>query len=78
MFSPIYSVYQAKLMPDDQRASYIAFSSLGFSGASLVASSGLVIGAYTGDIFMASYVCFLGIIGVCCIFVAMNLHKKRA
>ncbi|MCE4957441.1 MFS transporter [Macrococcoides caseolyticum] len=75
--SPIYSTYMAKLMPDDARASYVAFSSLGFSGASLVASSGLIIGAILNSVMTSIYVALLGIVGVTLIVIALNLPSQH-
>ncbi|ATD29733.1 MFS transporter [Macrococcoides bohemicum] len=75
--SPIYSVYMAKLMPDDARASYIAFSSLGYSGAGLVASSGLIVGVVLNSVMMSVYVALLGIVGVTLIVIALNLPGKH-
>ncbi|MCU7557845.1 MFS transporter [Macrococcus capreoli] len=75
--SPIYSTYMAKLMPDDARASYVAFSSLGYSGASLVASSGLIIGVVLNSIMMSVYVALLGVIGVTLIVIALNLPGQH-
>lgn len=74
--SPIYSVYMAKLMPENARASYVAFSSLGYSGAGLVASSGLIIGTVLNSMMMSVYVAFLGVIGVTLIILALNLPGK--
>ncbi|WP_414045784.1 MFS transporter [Macrococcus equi] len=75
--SPIYSTYMAKLMPDDARASYVAFSSLGYSGAGLVASSGLIIGVVLNSVMMSVYVALLGVIGVILIVTALNLPGQH-
>lgn len=75
MQTPIISVFQAKLMPEDKRASYIAFSSLGYSGAGLVASSGLIIGTVLNSVMMSVYVIVLGWIGMLLLY--FSIHAKR-
>ncbi|WJP97495.1 MDR family MFS transporter [Macrococcus bovicus] len=72
MQTPIISVFQAKLMPEDKRASYIAFSSLGYSGAGLVASSGLIIGVVLNSIMMSLYVIIMGLIGMLLFYLAVH------
>ncbi|TDL98272.1 MFS transporter [Macrococcus brunensis] len=74
MQTPIISVFQAKLMPEDKRASYIAFSSLGYSGAGLVASSGLIIGVVLNSMMMSIYVIIMGLIGMLLFYLAVHTH----
>ncbi len=72
MQTPIISVFQAKLMPEDKRASYIAFGSLGHSGAGLVASSGLIIGTVLNSMMMSLYVIGLGLIGMLLLYLSIH------
>ncbi|TDM12098.1 MDR family MFS transporter [Macrococcus lamae] len=79
MQTPIISVFQAKLMPEDKRASYIAFSSLGYSGAGLVASSGLIVGTVLNSMMMSIYVITLGLIGMLLLYLSIhsNIFKQK-
>lgn len=68
---PIHMDEQAKLIPDDKRASYIAFGSLSFSGGDMVGRFGILLGAYLIAPAMAVYtgcVVALGAILVCSSF----------
>ncbi|KAA1037736.1 MFS transporter [Macrococcus equipercicus] len=79
MQTPILSVFQAKLMPEDKRASYIAFGSLGYSGAGLVASSGLIVGTVLNSTMMSVYVISLGLIGMLLLYLSIhsNFFKQQ-
>jgi len=75
MFAPVYSVLQARFMPEDQKGSYLAFSSIGNSGANMLASSGLIMGTLLGSFNMMILVIFYGIIGIILLFLSTkNLH----
>jgi MFS transporter, DHA1 family, multidrug resistance protein B len=52
---PIHMTEQAKLIPDDKRASYMAFGSLSFSGGDMLGRLGIVLGAYLIAPMMAVY-----------------------
>lgn len=52
---PIHMTEQAKLIPDDKRASYMAFGSLSFSGGDMLGRFGIVLGAYLIAPMMAVY-----------------------
>ncbi|HYF81701.1 MAG TPA: MFS transporter [Clostridia bacterium] len=52
---PIHMTEQARLIPDDKRASYIAFGSLSFSGGDMLGRLGIVLGAYLIAPMMAIY-----------------------
>jgi predicted MFS family arabinose efflux permease len=52
---PIHMAEQAKLIPDDKRASYMAFGSLSFSGGDMLGRFGIVLGAYFIAPAMAIY-----------------------
>jgi MFS family permease len=52
---PIHLTEQAKLIPDDKRASYMAFGSLSFSGGEMLGRFGIVVGAYLISPMMAVY-----------------------
>jgi hypothetical protein len=46
---------QARLIPDDKRASYMAFGSLSFSGGDMLGRFGIVLGAFLIAPMMAVY-----------------------
>ena len=52
---PIHMTEQAKLIPDDKRASYMAFGSLSFSGGDMLGRFGIILGAYLIAPIMAVY-----------------------
>ncbi len=52
---PIHMTEQAKLIPDDKRASYMAFGSLSFSGGDMLGRFGIILGAYLIAPMMAVY-----------------------
>lgn len=52
---PIHMTEQAKLIPDDKRASYMAFGSLSFSGGDMLGRFGIILGAYFIAPAMAVY-----------------------
>ncbi len=53
--APIHMAEQAKLIPDDKRASYMAFGSLSFSGGDMLGRFGIILGAYLIAPMMAVY-----------------------
>lgn len=52
---PIHMTEQARLIPDDKRASYMAFGSLSFSGGDMLGRLGIILGAYLIAPMMAVY-----------------------
>lgn len=52
---PIHMAEQARLIPDDKRASYMAFGSLSFSGGDMLGRFGIILGAYLIAPMMAVY-----------------------
>jgi len=52
---PIHLSEQAKLIPDDKRASYMAFGSLSFTGGDMLGRFGIILGAYLIAPMMAVY-----------------------
>lgn len=64
IYSPIYFTEQAQLIPENNRGSYSAFSSVAYNGADLIARSSLIIGAFLPPIFMSIYLGFINLLGI--------------
>ncbi|WP_019244104.1 MULTISPECIES: MDR family MFS transporter [Bacillus] len=64
IYSPIYFTEQAQLIPENNRGSYSAFSSVAYNGADLIARSSLIIGAFLPPIFMSIYLGFIILLGI--------------
>ncbi|MGE8022109.1 MFS transporter [Peribacillus frigoritolerans] len=77
LYAPIRQVKQADLIPDNKRASYLAFGALSNQGASLIAGLGLVIGAYIQSEWISFYIISLGSIGIILIWIASFTIKKE-
>lgn len=65
---PIHMTEQAKLIPDDKRASYMAFGSLSFSGGDMLGRFGIVLGAYLTAPAMAAYTACIVALGALLVY----------
>jgi MFS transporter, DHA1 family, multidrug resistance protein B len=65
---PIHMTEQARLMPDDKRASYMAFGSLSFSGGDMLGRFSIVLGAYLIAPAMAVYAGCVAVLGAALVY----------
>lgn len=75
---PIHMTEQAKLIPDDKRASYMAFGSLSFSGGDMLSRFGIILGAYLMAPAMAVYTCFIVALGAFLVCIAFFGKEPQA
>ena len=61
--SPNINARKVDLVPEDKQASYLAFSSLSYQGADLLAAFALTLSGYISAGFIAGYIIILGLIG---------------
>lgn len=73
---PIHMEEQAKLVPDDRRASYLAFGSLSFSGGDMLGRFGIILGAYLIAPTMAIYTGIAVAIGAFLIYSSFYIGKS--
>jgi hypothetical protein len=67
---PIHMTESARLMPEDKRASYMAFGSLSFSGGDMLGRFGIVMGAYLIAPAMAVYTGLILALGAVLVYTA--------
>ncbi|WP_146548677.1 MDR family MFS transporter [Rummeliibacillus suwonensis] len=77
MYSPVFQTEQANCIPENQRGSYLAFSSLSFSGASMLSSSALILSIYFSPWQMSLWIACIIIIGILFIYFGLYHSKKR-
>ena len=61
--SPNINARKVDLVPEDKQASYLAFSSLSYQGADLLAAFALTLSGYISAGFIAGYIIILGLVG---------------
>ncbi|MFZ2364517.1 MAG: MFS transporter [Trichococcus flocculiformis] len=61
--APNINARKVDLVPEDKQASYLAFSSLSYQGADLLAAFALTLSGYISAGFIAGYIIILGLIG---------------
>lgn len=77
LYSPVFQTEQANCIPEDQRGSYLAFSSLSFNGASLLSNSALILGAYLLPWQMSIWIACIIILGIFIMYHGLYHYKKR-
>ncbi|MBK3495273.1 MFS transporter [Viridibacillus sp. YIM B01967] len=75
MYSPVFQTEQANCIPPDKRGSYLAFSGLGFNGASMISSSALILGAFLAPWEMSLFIGLVVAAGIGLIYSAL-FHSK--
>ena len=73
--SPNINARKVDLIPENKQASYLAFSSLSYQGAELLAALGLTLGGYISAGVIGAYIIILGLLGTW--FVIVSLYGKK-
>jgi len=73
--SPNINARKVDLVPEDKQASYLAFSSLSYQGADLLAAFALTLSGYISAGFIAGYIIILGLTGTA--LTVRSLYGRR-
>ncbi|MGE7835670.1 MDR family MFS transporter [Viridibacillus arvi] len=76
MYSPVFQTEQANCIPPDKRGSYLAFSGLGFNGASMISSGALILGAFLAPWEMSIFIGIIVMSGIALIYSALFYTGK--
>ncbi|MFE6169769.1 MDR family MFS transporter [Viridibacillus arvi] len=76
MYSPVFQTEQANCIPADKRGSYLAFSGLGFNGASMISSGALILGAFLAPWEMSIFIGIIVMSGIALIYSALFYTGK--
>ncbi|MEK4760371.1 MFS transporter [Viridibacillus sp. FSL E2-0187] len=76
MYSPVFQAEQANCIPPDKRGSYLAFSGLGFNGASMISSGALILGAFLAPWEMSIFIGIIVMSGIALIYSALFYTGK--
>ena len=77
LYSPVFNTEQANCIPEDQRGSYLAFSSLSFNGATLLSNASLILGAYLLPWQMSIWIAIIIFLGIFIMYHGLYYVKKR-
>lgn len=77
LYSPVFNTEQANCIPEDQRGSYLAFSSLSFNGATLLSNASLILGAYLLPWQMSIWIAIIIFLGIFIMYRGLYYVKKR-
>lgn len=77
LYSPVFQTEQANCIPENQRGSYLAFSSLSFNGASLLSNGALILGAYLLPWQMSIWMACIIMIGIFIMYHGLYHTQKR-
>ncbi|OIK05538.1 MFS transporter [Bacillus sp. MUM 13] len=77
LYAPIRQAKQAELIPNNKRGSYLAFGALSNHGGSIIASLGLILGAYVQSPWISFYIISLGILGTLLVWSACYSNKEK-
>lgn len=77
LYSPVFNTEQANCIPEDQRGSYLAFSSLSFNGATLLSNASLILGAYLLPWQMSIWIACIIFLGIFIMYHGLYSYQKR-
>jgi len=75
--APNINARKVDLVPEDKQASYLAFSSLSYQGADLLAAFALTLSGYISAGFIAGYIIILGLVGTSLTVNSLYGHKNK-